>query len=228
MSAGEEPASARPVGVRAAQAAQTRQQLVLAAIELFSDRAYDEVTVADIARSAGVAHGLLFHHFGTKRGIYLAALEETVARMNASFAVPESGPAEQIRAALVHRLRYLAEHRGLALRAVQAGRGEDPQAWDVFEGARWNELALVASLLGLDGDNPTLRMVGRTIAAVFDEMTVQWLGNDQQPSVERVVDWIMAAAVGCLRSASLLDPDLHLEPALEVLDAASKAQGASR
>jgi AcrR family transcriptional regulator len=208
-----------PLGTRAAKAAHTRKHLLSTAITLFSAHAYDDVAVSDIARAAGVAHGLVFHHFGDKRGIYMAALEETTARMNASFAAPESGPLERIRAAMAHRLRYLAEHRGLALRAVLGGRGTDPEAWAVFEGARWKELKDAADLLGLDSTQPALRIVGRTIVALFDETTVQWLENHEQPSVERVVDWIMTSAVACLRTATLLDPNLQLGPALDALEA---------
>lgn len=42
--------------------------------------------MAAIARSAGSAHGLLFHHFGSKRGLYLAVLEETTRRRRRRFA----------------------------------------------------------------------------------------------------------------------------------------------
>ncbi|WP_218022230.1 TetR family transcriptional regulator [Nocardia amamiensis] len=54
---------------RAAQASETRQRLLDAAVRLFAERGYDEVAVADIAEAAGVAHGLLYHHFGNKREI---------------------------------------------------------------------------------------------------------------------------------------------------------------
>lgn len=74
----------RRTTMRAAQAAETRQRLIDAAVEAFSEQGYDEVAVADIAKAAGVAHGLLFHYFGNKRGIYLAALRDASDRIASS------------------------------------------------------------------------------------------------------------------------------------------------
>ena len=71
---------------RAAQAAETRQRLVSrAAVDLFSARSYDRVAAGDIAKAAGVAHGLLFHYFGSKRGIYLHAIREAVDQLDEAF-----------------------------------------------------------------------------------------------------------------------------------------------
>ena len=43
---------------------------------MFSERAYDEVSIDDLARAAGVSKGLLYHYFPTKRDLYVAALGE--------------------------------------------------------------------------------------------------------------------------------------------------------
>lgn len=51
----------------------TRQRMLEAAVELFADRPFDDVQVGKIAERAGVAHGLMFHHFGTKRGLSRSA-----------------------------------------------------------------------------------------------------------------------------------------------------------
>ena len=59
------------LGKRAAQKAETKRRLISIAVEVFAENDYDQVTVADIAERAGVAHGLLFHYFKSKRGIYL-------------------------------------------------------------------------------------------------------------------------------------------------------------
>jgi AcrR family transcriptional regulator len=48
-----------------------RAQLLRAAAVLFSERNYDAVSTADVARAAGVARGLVHYYFGTKRDLYL-------------------------------------------------------------------------------------------------------------------------------------------------------------
>src|SRR6188768_3924548 len=46
-----------------------------AANALFAERGYEEVSVEDIARSAGVTRGLVHHYFGGRKDVYLALLE---------------------------------------------------------------------------------------------------------------------------------------------------------
>ncbi|MET9231872.1 helix-turn-helix domain-containing protein [Lentzea sp. NPDC003310] len=50
----------------------TRQALVAAAVRLFADRDYDEVSVADIAEAADVSKRTFFLHFPTKEDVLLA------------------------------------------------------------------------------------------------------------------------------------------------------------
>ncbi|MEU1550652.1 TetR family transcriptional regulator [Nocardia sp. NPDC005745] len=203
---------------RAAQAAETRQRLVDAAIQLFSDRSYEAVAVADIAKAAGVAHGLLFHYFGNKRGIYSEAVRYAAEQMNEAFAFqPGLPPLDQIRGALASHLRYLAEHRGLALRLVLSGRGADPQAWAIFEAGRWSALGNIGELVGVDMQHPALRMAGRAVVSAIDEATVFWLENGEPFEVPSLVNWMIEMAASAFRSAAELDPDCGMEAAWETV-----------
>lgn len=51
----------------------TSEKLLLAAIELMSEKGYDGTTTKEIARSAGVNELTLFRHFGTKQKLIEAA-----------------------------------------------------------------------------------------------------------------------------------------------------------
>lgn len=53
-----------------------REQILTCARELFQNRSFEEVSSGEIAAAAGVSRGLLNHYFGTKRDLYLAAVEE--------------------------------------------------------------------------------------------------------------------------------------------------------
>jgi AcrR family transcriptional regulator len=212
------PNSTARIAARAAQAAETRQRLVDAAVRLFSDLDYDKVGVSELAQEADVAHGLLFHYFGNKRGIYLEAMRVTAEALTRQFAgVRATTPAGQIREALTAHLRYLSRHRGLALRMVLGGRGADPEAWAVFENARTSALTYAAHMLSLDPHNPSLRLAGRSAVAAIDEATVQWLEDEDRFSIEQMVDWAVQLTVGCLRSAEVLDPTLTLDSAIQAL-----------
>lgn len=67
----------------AAAADRTRQDIVGAALHLFSSRGYDAVSVRDIAGTAGTAHGLIRHHFGSKEGVWRAVVDEADALFRA-------------------------------------------------------------------------------------------------------------------------------------------------
>jgi AcrR family transcriptional regulator len=83
MSPEPDPPAARPAGRRsAAEAERTRAGLVAAARRLFAERGIDAVSTREIAGAAGVAHGLVRHHFGSKAGIWQAV----IAAADAEFA----------------------------------------------------------------------------------------------------------------------------------------------
>ena len=57
-----------------------REQIFDAASALFAERAYDEVSIEDIASSAGVARGLVHHYFGGRKELYIGLLERLCAQ----------------------------------------------------------------------------------------------------------------------------------------------------
>lgn len=57
--------------------AEARRQGVLdAACRVFAKSSYRGATTAEIAREAGISEPILYRHFGSKRDLYLACLEE--------------------------------------------------------------------------------------------------------------------------------------------------------
>ncbi|MEM9065189.1 MAG: CerR family C-terminal domain-containing protein [Planctomycetota bacterium] len=50
-------------------------RLIEAALDLFAKRGYRDTTLRDIADKAGVSHGSVRYHFGSKDALYEAALE---------------------------------------------------------------------------------------------------------------------------------------------------------
>ena len=61
-----------------------RERLLEAAKVLFAEQGFDATSTAQIARAAGVSEGILFHHFGSKKGLFdqlaRAFAEESVRR----------------------------------------------------------------------------------------------------------------------------------------------------
>ena len=60
---------------RKLQARKTRQAIYNAASKLFSEKSFDNVTVEEIAESAGVSIGAFYHHFKGKEKIFIEFYE---------------------------------------------------------------------------------------------------------------------------------------------------------
>ncbi|MGW3635347.1 TetR family transcriptional regulator [Streptomyces sp. NPDC005122] len=54
-----------------------RRAILDAAARAFAERGYNRATLRDIARRAGVTHGLVLRHFGSKEKLFLAAVPGT-------------------------------------------------------------------------------------------------------------------------------------------------------
>ncbi len=55
---------------------ETQDRLVDAARRLFEDKGYADTSIDDIARDAGVTRGAVYHHFGGKRPLFRAVIED--------------------------------------------------------------------------------------------------------------------------------------------------------
>jgi AcrR family transcriptional regulator len=61
------------------EAADTRDRILTAAREEFSERGYEKTSVRGIAKAAGVDSALVHHYFGTKEQVFEAAVEVAFA-----------------------------------------------------------------------------------------------------------------------------------------------------
>src|SRR5436190_24026647 len=68
-------------GVRGQRRQLVREALLETAKELFAERGYDNVTVAEIAARAGVSVKTLFQHFRSKEDLLLAELDAVHERL---------------------------------------------------------------------------------------------------------------------------------------------------
>ena len=69
----------------------TRQALLRAGAELFSERGFDGVPIEEVADRAGVNKALISYHFRGKRGLYVAILESAFAAMAERLRAIEAG-----------------------------------------------------------------------------------------------------------------------------------------
>jgi AcrR family transcriptional regulator len=81
-------------------------RLALAAVKEFGARPFDEVTVSELASAANVTTGALYHHFGSKLGLYVFVREDVERRLldRMEGAIAASAPASDRSAAVTAAL----------------------------------------------------------------------------------------------------------------------------
>ncbi|MEU3855380.1 helix-turn-helix domain-containing protein [Streptomyces sp. NPDC029554] len=211
-------ATDKPPTKRQLAAEQTRQKLLDAALDNFSRRPYAEVTVGEIARSAGVAHGLLSHHFNGKENLYAEVVRKINGQLRAATQITTEGSAEaRVRRHLSAHFDFLAAHEDAAVNLILRRAEATDIAWEAFEATRREGIRGICALLNLDSEEPSLQLPMRGFVVVCDEMALQWLRNGRSPSTGAMVDFCMAFLVGALEAAYGLTPTRALRAALEEL-----------
>jgi TetR/AcrR family transcriptional regulator, acrAB operon repressor len=73
---------------KAEQSARTKEALIDAAVTLFGERGYGATSLKAIGERAGISHGVIPFHFGSKEGLLLAVVEALFARFTEAVIVP--------------------------------------------------------------------------------------------------------------------------------------------
>ncbi|MGW4462001.1 TetR/AcrR family transcriptional regulator [Micromonospora sp. NPDC004704] len=206
-----------PTTKRQAAAEQTRQRLLAAATEQFSRRPYAEVTVGDIARTAGVSQGLVAHHFENKCGAYLATLREVRRSLGTLPTTrPDLPPGARLRLYWEGHFTYLAAHPDLALNLILSDPGTT-EATTEFEAARREGLHDMCLIFDLDPDNPAVTMALRAFGTGIDRLTAEWLRAGQPFTVPVLVEAGIQLLAGALRGLPLIEPGTRVDTALQQL-----------
>ncbi len=69
----------------------TRERILEAALDLFSERSFEGATTRDIAARAGVTQPLLHYHFSSKDELWRAAVDRLFAELTAALAARQEG-----------------------------------------------------------------------------------------------------------------------------------------
>jgi AcrR family transcriptional regulator len=165
---------------RKSSGTESREKIVEAATVLFTQTAFQEVPVEEIARLAGVAHGLVFHYFGTKARLYEAVSQAAADRLDLlhiEATRAASTPNDKLRAFLeMHmqavdqrRADYVFHSRGGATPAIQA----------IWENSRSNAIRLLLGFFGVGDPSEPLVVATRAWLGFYDELVLEWVqGRD--------------------------------------------------
>lgn len=156
-----------------------RGRLMLAALELYTGRGYEQTTVADIAQRAGVTERTFFRHFADKREVLFdgsGALQDAV--VDAIEAAPAStAPIEVVGAAMEHAASLMASRRDFARqRAAAIAANPSLHERELLKLAALGAAA-AAALRKRGVPEPAASLAAETGVTVFKVAFEQWIGD---------------------------------------------------
>ncbi|MEU0370348.1 TetR/AcrR family transcriptional regulator [Streptomyces sp. NPDC006283] len=184
-----------------------RSELIAIGRKLFADTSYDALSVDDIAQHAGIAKGLIYYYFKSKRGYYLAVIEESVAEL----VTRAAGERQLPRAERVHRTvdGYLcyAEHHQAAFRTiVTGGVGFDTEVQAIRDAVREELIATIAE--GAYGRREIPLMARLALLGWLsgvEQITLDWLAR-RRPDREAVCALLVRLLRATLRTIAEFEP----------------------
>jgi AcrR family transcriptional regulator len=171
------------------------------ALEVFSDRGFNQASLDDVAARGGISKALIYEHFASKRELQLALLDsfvhELIARVVGAIGAAESNEA-RLRAGIEAFLEF-AEDRPAALRLLTRNIS-DPDAGEAIDRLREEAAGAVATMMVADAPPPqpgdlavqeTSALLAHLIAGGIQFMAGWWLESPRDLPRERVVEVAM-------------------------------------
>jgi AcrR family transcriptional regulator len=165
-------AALREPGLRQRKKQRTRELIAETARSLFSERGFERVTVAEIARAADVSEQTVFNYFPTKEDLVYWRLGSFEEELLAT--IREREPGESALAAFG---RFLLAQRGLL------GR-QDPEARE-----------RLAGLTRMITESPALLAREQQIFAGYTASLARLLADEERPGADDIGPWVAANAM---------------------------------
>ncbi|PPS69024.1 MULTISPECIES: TetR/AcrR family transcriptional regulator [Streptomyces] len=201
--------------------AERRQQLIGVALELFSRRSPDEVSIDEIASAAGISRPLVYHYFPGKLSLYEAALQRASDDLAARFVEPHEGPLGARLLRVMHRYFDFVDEHGPGFSALMRGGPAVGSSTTnaLVDSVRQAAYVQILSHLGVADPPARLELVVRSWISLAESTALIWLDGRRIPREELepqlVNDFAALAAVSAAydeEMAELLRGALKDEP----------------
>jgi AcrR family transcriptional regulator len=199
-----------------------RQQLIGVALELFSQRSPDEVSIDEIATAAGISRPLVYHYFPGKLSLYEAALKRASEDLASRFDEPHEGPLGARLLRVMGRYFDFVDEHGPGFSALlRGGPAVGSSATNaLIDSVRQAAYDQILSHLGVTEASPRLELVVRSWISLAESTALIWLEGRRVPraelEVQLVHDFAALAAVSAVHDedmAELLRTMVKDEPA---------------
>ncbi|WP_163016340.1 TetR/AcrR family transcriptional regulator [Streptomyces sp. Tu 4128] len=163
-----------------------RQQLIGVALELFSRRSPDEVSIDEIASAAGISRPLVYHYFPGKLSLYEAALQRPSDDLAARFVEPAEGPLGARLLRVMGRYFDFVEEHGPGFSALMRGGPAVGSSTTNALVDSVRQAAYVQILSHLDVTDPPARLelVVRSWISLAESTALIWLDGRRIPRAE--------------------------------------------
>ena len=190
-----------------------RAELIAIGRKLFADTSYDALSMDDIARHAHVAKGLIYYYFQSKRGYYLAIVEDSVADLVTSAAGGlELPPVERVHRTIDRYLRYAENNQAAYRTIVTGGVGVDAQVHAIRDEVRDAIVAAIAEgAYGRRDIAPLARMGLLGWVCGVEGATLDWIDRPELPR-DTMRDLLAKTLGGTLRAIEELEPAYAAPP----------------
>jgi AcrR family transcriptional regulator len=178
-----------------------RRRLLELGAELFKRHGYEELSMARIAREAGISKALLYHYFPSKQAYFSATLEQAAEELaEATAPDPARPPLEQLSASLDAYLAWVERHMGAYDKLIRSV-GAVPEVRDLVERVRDETAARI--LEGISpGQEPTpaLRAAARGWLWFMDGAVLDWIEH-RDIDRQRLHSLLLGTLLGAVTAA---------------------------
>jgi AcrR family transcriptional regulator len=185
------------MATKAEQREQTRSEIVRIATRRFAESGYAGVALEDLVAEAGLTRGALYHHFGSKKGLFQAVVEQAQASVADAVAHAASQHDDVLADFLAGCRAFLEASLSPEVRRILLVDGPAVLGWDAWR----------------DGDLETsARHLDAGVAELVDAGVIEG----------RALDTVTALLSGALNEVALVnarsdDPARSIDEAVDVV-----------
>lgn len=185
-----------------------RDELIEAALQLFSTRSPEDISIDDVAEAADASRALVYHYFGGKHELYIAALRSAAKKLSVLLEPPTEGkPLERLRISLKRYFDFVESHAAGYTALLRGGPADrSGEAGEIVDGTRQLLLDRILHSLDVAAPPPILRITLRCWMAIVETAGLDWLENRDipRPDLERLLVDQLAVT---MQTAGRHDPD---------------------
>jgi AcrR family transcriptional regulator len=170
-----------------------RARILEAALQVFAERGYNAASIAEIGERAGIAKSVMYHHFGSKAGLYEAVVEAQTAELvnEVAAALPEDPAAPRLRVGVDAYFRFLRSNPTV-WRLLFRDPPTDQELLEVDRRLRQKRSELLTSLLAQEGGQTRRgkKLFAELMTTAIRAYAAWWHDHPRVPR-KQVVDAVM-------------------------------------